>query len=135
MSPVLNSPERDKLPQNWRWQTFLRIWFVQQLLGLSDQAAEEAIIDTSVLQTFVDLIGEQAVPGESDILKFRHVLERTGARHRCKATCILFSDPSVIRSLASVCLCKIGLLSFRASINHTISTIVSLLNRNLVERS
>jgi IS5 family transposase len=57
----------------------LRIYFLQQWFNLSDPAAEDAIYDSESMRRFarVDL-GEDAVPDESTILRFRHLLEEHG---------------------------------------------------------
>ena len=55
----------------------LRIHFLQQWFNLSDPAMEEALYDTPMFREFVGLdIGEEHLPDESTILRFRHLLER-----------------------------------------------------------
>jgi IS5 family transposase len=55
----------------------LRIYFVQQWFDLSDPAAEDAIYDSESIRRFVGVeLGEDDVPDESTILRFRHLLER-----------------------------------------------------------
>lgn len=57
-------------------QTMLRIHFVQQWFNLSDPAMEEALYDTPMFREFVGLdAGEDNLPDESTILRFRHLLE------------------------------------------------------------
>jgi transposase, IS5 family len=58
-------------------EKMLRIYFLQQWFNLSDPAAEDAIYDSESMRRFarVDL-GEDAVPDESTILRFRHLLEQ-----------------------------------------------------------
>jgi IS5 family transposase len=60
-------------------EKMLRIYFLQQWFNLSDPAAEDAIYDSESMRRFarVDL-GEDAVPDESTILRFRHLLEEHG---------------------------------------------------------
>ena len=54
----------------------LRIYCLQQWFGLSDPAAEEAIYDRASFQRFLGLdIVNDAVPDETTILNFRHLLE------------------------------------------------------------
>ena len=54
----------------------LRIYFVQQWFDLSDPAAEDAIYDSESIRRFVGVeLGEDRVPDESTILRFRHLLE------------------------------------------------------------
>ncbi len=57
-------------------QTMLRIHFLQQWFNLSDPAMEEALHDTPMFREFAQLdIGEDNLPDESTILRFRHMLE------------------------------------------------------------
>lgn len=57
-------------------ETMLRIHFLQQWFTLSDPAMEEALYDTPVFREFVQLDpGEDHLPDESTILRFRHLLE------------------------------------------------------------
>jgi len=57
-------------------ETMLRIHFVQQWFNLSDPAMEEALSDTPMFREFVGLdAGEDNLPDESTILRFRHLLE------------------------------------------------------------
>ena len=54
----------------------LRIHFLQQWFNLSDPAMEEALYDTPMFREFVGLdAGEDNLPDESTILRFRHLLE------------------------------------------------------------
>jgi IS5 family transposase len=56
--------------------TMLRIHFLQQWFNLSDPAMEEALYDTPMFREFVGLdAGEDNLPDESTILRFRHLLE------------------------------------------------------------
>lgn len=57
-------------------QTMLRIHFLQQWFNLSDPSMEEALYDTPMFREFVGLdAGEDNLPDESTILRFRHLLE------------------------------------------------------------
>ena len=57
-------------------ETMLRIHFLQQWFNLSDPAMEEALYDTPMFREFAGLdIGEDHLPDESTILRFRHLLE------------------------------------------------------------
>lgn len=57
-------------------EKMLRIYFLQQWFDLSDPAAEGAIYDSESMRRFVGIeLGEDAVPDESTILRFRHLLE------------------------------------------------------------
>jgi len=58
-------------------EMMLRIYFVQQWFNLSDPAAEDALYDSESIRRFVGVdLSEEAVPDESTILRFRHLLEQ-----------------------------------------------------------
>ena len=58
-------------------EKMLRIYFVQQWFDLSDPAAEDAIYDSESIRRFVGVeLGDDDVPDESTILRFRHLLEK-----------------------------------------------------------
>ncbi len=55
----------------------LRIYFLQQWYALSDPGAEEALYDIESMRAFAGLeLGCDAIPDETTILNFRHLLER-----------------------------------------------------------
>lgn len=57
-------------------ETMLRIYFVQHWFDLSDPGAEDALYDSESVRRFVRIeLCEDAVPDESTILRFRHLLE------------------------------------------------------------
>ena len=57
-------------------ETMLRIHFLQHWFNLSDPAMEEALYDTPMFREFAQLdMGENHLPDESTILRFRHLLE------------------------------------------------------------
>lgn len=57
-------------------EKMLRIYFLQQWFDLSDPAAEDAIYDSESMRRFAGVeLGEDRVPDESTILRFRHLLE------------------------------------------------------------
>jgi IS5 family transposase len=57
--------------------TMLRIYCLQQWYNLSDPGAEEALYDIQSMRTFCGLeLGRDAIPDETTILNFRHLLER-----------------------------------------------------------
>ena len=64
-------------------ERMLRIYFLQQWFNLSDPQAEDAIYDSESMRRFARVeLGEDRVPDESTILRFRHLLEKhqlTGA--------------------------------------------------------
>src|SRR5690625_6465343 len=54
----------------------LRIHFLQHWFNLSDPAAEEALYDSRSMRRFVGIdLGQERVPDETTICKFRHLLE------------------------------------------------------------
>lgn len=58
-------------------ERMLRIYFMQQWFNLSDPAMEDSLYDSESMRRFaqIELI-EDAVPDESTILRFRHLLEQ-----------------------------------------------------------
>ncbi len=68
-------------------EVMLRIYFLQQWYGLSDPAAEETLYDIESMRRFAGLeLGEDAIPDETTILNFRHLLEKH------KLTSAIFED-------------------------------------------
>ena len=60
-------------------EKMLRIYFLQQWFNLSDPQAEDAIYDSESMRRFAGVeLGDEAVPDESTILRFRHLLEQHG---------------------------------------------------------
>jgi transposase, IS5 family len=58
-------------------EKMLRIYFLQQWFNLSDPQAEDAIYDSESMRRFVGVeLGDDVVPDETTILRFRHLLER-----------------------------------------------------------
>ncbi len=61
----------------------LRIYFLQQWFNLSDPQAEDSIYDSEAMRRFARVeLGDDVVPGESTILRFRHLLEQHGLTQR-----------------------------------------------------
>ena len=57
-------------------ERMLRIYFLQQWFNLSGPAVEEALYDSVVLRQFVGIdLGQEPVPDETTVCKFRHLLE------------------------------------------------------------
>lgn len=57
-------------------ETLLRIHFLQQWFNLSDPAMEESLYDMALFREFVGLdAGEDNLPDEGTILRFRHLLQ------------------------------------------------------------
>ena len=60
-------------------EKMLRIYFLQQWFNLSDPQAEDAIYDSESMRRFARVeLGEEVVPDESTLLRFRHLLEQHG---------------------------------------------------------
>lgn len=60
-------------------ELMLRVYFLQQWFNLSDPQAEESLYDSESMRRFAGIeLGETAVPDESTILRFRHLLEEHG---------------------------------------------------------
>jgi IS5 family transposase len=58
-------------------ERMLRIYFLQQWFNLSDPQAEDAIYDSESMRRFAGVeLGEDVIPDETTILRFRHLLER-----------------------------------------------------------
>jgi IS5 family transposase len=58
-------------------EVLLRVYFLQQWFDLSDPLAEEMLYDSESMRRFAHVeLGEDTIPDESTILRFRHLLER-----------------------------------------------------------
>ncbi len=58
-------------------ERMLRIYFMQNWFNLSDPAAEDALYDSESMRRFAGIeLAEDAVPDETTILRFRHLLEK-----------------------------------------------------------
>jgi IS5 family transposase len=62
--------------QPYPLQTMLRIHLMQNWFGLSDPAMEEALYEITPMRTFAGLSLTEAIPDETTILNFRHLLEK-----------------------------------------------------------
>ena len=81
--PKLGRPGRQPYPL----ATMLRIHFLQQWYALSDPGMEEALYDMALFREFVGLdAGEDNLPDESTILRFRHLLEAHNLSSQILAT-------------------------------------------------
>jgi len=68
-------------------EKMLRIYFLQQWFNLSDPAMEDALYDIESMRRFAGIeLGQDEVPDESTILKFRHLLERHNLTKKLFAT-------------------------------------------------
>ncbi|WP_264798014.1 IS5 family transposase, partial [Acidocella aminolytica] len=57
-------------------ERMLRIHFLQHWFNLSDPAVEEALYETASMRRFVGIdLGQEPVPDETTVCKFRHLLE------------------------------------------------------------
>lgn len=64
-------------------ERMLRIHFLQSWLNLSDPAAEEVLYDIESMRRFVGIdLGNEPVPDETTICKFRHLLEANSLGER-----------------------------------------------------
>ncbi len=69
-------PKAGKGRQPIGLERMLRIYFLQQWFDLSDPAAEDMLYDSESMRRFARVeLGEDTVPDESTILRFRHLLE------------------------------------------------------------
>jgi transposase, IS5 family len=60
-------------------ERMLRMYFLQHWFNLSDPAVEEALYDSPILRAFVGIdLGQEPVPDETTVCKFRHLLEEHG---------------------------------------------------------
>ena len=74
IAPVYPTPGRGRRPM--ALETMLRIHFLQHWFNLSDPAMEDALYDSEAMRRFARLeLSEEALPDESTILRFRHLLE------------------------------------------------------------
>ena len=57
----------------------LRMYFVQHWFNLSDEACEDALLDSTALRRFVSIdLGVERVPDATTLLKFRRLIEANG---------------------------------------------------------
>ena len=69
-------PKAGKRRRPYPLDVMLRIYFLQQWYQLSDPGAEEALYDIQSMRAFAGLeLGRDAIPDETTILNFRHLLE------------------------------------------------------------
>src|ERR687887_2442860 len=60
-------------------ERMLRMYFLQHWFNLSDPAVEEALYDSPTMRAFVGIdLGQEPVPDETTVCKFRHLLEEHG---------------------------------------------------------
>jgi IS5 family transposase len=74
-----HSPKAGNGRQPVGLEKMLRIYFLQQWFNLSDPQDEDAIYDSESMRCFARVeLGDEVVPDESTILRFRHLLEHHG---------------------------------------------------------
>jgi IS5 family transposase len=74
VAPHYVKPGRGRRPMPL--ETMLRIYFLQHWFNLSDPQAEDLLYDSESMRRFARVaLGEDTVPDESTILRFRHLLE------------------------------------------------------------
>jgi len=74
IEPYYPKPGRGRPPIEL--ERMLRIHFLQNWFSLSDPGAEEALYDMESMRRFVGIdLGNEPVPDETTICKFRHLLE------------------------------------------------------------
>jgi len=70
-------PKKGRGRQPLGLEKMLRIYFLQQWFDLSDPAAEDAIYDSESMRRFARVeLGDDTVPDETTICRFRHLLEQ-----------------------------------------------------------
>jgi IS5 family transposase len=75
IEPYYHPAGRGRQPHDL--ERMLRIYFLQQWFNLSDPQAEDAIYDIEPMRRFAKVeLGEDGIPDESTILRFRHLLEK-----------------------------------------------------------
>ena len=63
-------------------QRMLRLYFVQQWFGLSDEGVEDAVSDSAAMRAFVGVdLGQEEAPDSTTVLKFRRLLENNKLTH------------------------------------------------------
>jgi IS5 family transposase len=81
-SPILSLiephyPKAGQGTQPMPMERMLRIYFMQQWFNLSDPAMEDSLYDSESMRRFAQIeLLDDAVPDESTILRFRHLLEQ-----------------------------------------------------------
>lgn len=76
IEPVYPTAGRGRHP--YPLKTMLRIHLMQNWFGLSDPGMEEALYENAPMRAFAGLSLNRAIPDETTILNFRHLLERHG---------------------------------------------------------
>jgi IS5 family transposase len=70
-------PQAGNGTQPMPMERMLRIYFMQNWFNLSDPGAEDSLYDSESMRRFAGIeLSEDAIPDESTILRFRHLLEQ-----------------------------------------------------------
>ena len=97
-------------------ERMLRVYFMQQWFNLSDPQAEDALYDIEPMRRFAGIeLAEDAVPDETTVLRFRHLLE---AHHLTEA---IFAEVRTILEQRNLLL-KFGTIVDATIINAPSST-------------
>ena len=79
-------------------ERMLRMYFLQQWFNLSDPAVEEVLYDSVVMRDFVGIdLGQEPVPDETTMCKFRHLLEEHGLGGEMLETVNLYLEDKGVR--------------------------------------
>ena len=84
IAPFYPAPRPDKAGRRpVGVERMLRIHFIQHWFNLADPAVEDALYDMPALRRFVGIdLGQERVPDETTICRFRHLLEKHGLGER-----------------------------------------------------
>ena len=75
VEPPYSKPATERRPVGI--ERMLRIYFLQQWFNLSDPAVDEALYDSPLMRGFAEIgLGNEPVPDETTVCKFRHLLEK-----------------------------------------------------------
>ena len=75
LAPLYPKGERGRPPMPL--ERMLRVYFVQQWYGLSDEGLEDAFYDSQALRSFAGIeLNRDPIPDATTVLHFRHWLER-----------------------------------------------------------
>lgn len=65
-------------------ELMLRIYFLQLSYNFSDRQVQEELHEVPVYREFVGLSLQDAIPDETTVLRFRHLMERPGLGQRMR---------------------------------------------------
>jgi IS5 family transposase len=90
IEPFYPKPGNGRRP--YPLSSMLRIYCLQQWYALSDPAMEESLYEIASMRHFAQ-INIEAVPDETTMLNFRHLLEKTRSPKPCFAPSTSISPP------------------------------------------